>query len=182
VAGSSIQTPTSSSVVNFANINIVGSGQLCSETSYNFPRTTSGGTLLVPLDDESSEVSLAISPILNAEVTPCWRVVNDFTRLTYYQPFNQMLIMYRRSFSGRKIIMVTAKPIEMTVGYWGRLAHRKNNVTIVSTDKLKTVNYRNSYDAKNKFLERVVTVIKLQQTKDKPQIKNLEDLDKLWRK
>jgi Protein kinase domain len=179
---SNIQTPTSSSVVNFANINIVGSGQLCSETSYNFPRTTSGGTLLVPLDDESSEVSLAISPILNAEVTPCWRVVNDFTRLTYYQPFNQMLIMYRRSFSGRKIIMVTAKPIEMTVGYWGRLAHRKNNVTIVSTDKLKTVNYRNSYDAKNKFLERVVTVIKLQQTKDKPQIKNLEALDRLWRK
>jgi serine/threonine protein kinase len=178
----SSQSTTSSSVVAFAGVNIVGSGQVCSETSYNFPRITSGGTLLVPLDDESSEVSLAIAPILNAEVTPCWRVVNDFTRLTYYQPFNQMLIMYRRSFSGRKIIMVTAKPIEMTVGYWGRLAHRKNNVTIVSTDKLKTVNYRNSYDAKNKFFERVVTVIKLQQTKDKPQIKNLEALDRLWRK
>lgn len=82
-----------------------------------------------------------------------------------------------------KLVMVTVKPIVSTQGFLEQVSYRKAwNFVLVSTAALKPTNYKTSRSAKNQFLRRVITVIKLQRAQSKPQIKNLETLDKLWRK
>jgi serine/threonine protein kinase len=179
----SSQGATSSSVVAFADVKISGSKQVCREHLVDawFTQAADGKRFLIPLDDESFEVSSAIAPRLNAVTATCWGTGNEFQKFNKYQ-LDEFINRFHNSFSHGEYMVVTAKPIKVFQGFLGWVAYKNNNVVFVSTNLLKTTNYKTSPEAKNQFLERVVAVIKLQQTQDKPQIKNLEDLDKLWRK
>jgi serine/threonine protein kinase len=180
---STVQAPTSSSVVAFANVKISGSKQVCRKHLVDawFTQAADGKRFLIPLDDESFEVSSAIAPRLNAVTATCWGTGNEFQKFNKYQ-LDEFIGRFHNSFSHGEYLVVTAKPIEVAQGFLGRVAYKKSNVVFVSTDMLRPTNYKSNSDAKNIFLERLVTVIYQQQSQDQPNIQSLEDLDKLWRK
>jgi hypothetical protein len=182
-AALTLQPTTSSSKVAFANMKISGSKQVCRKHLVDawFTQAADGKKFLIPLDDESFEVSSAIAPRLNAVTATCWGTGNEFQKFNKYQ-LDEFINRFHNSFSHGEYIVVTAKPIKVVQGFIGRVSYKKNNVVFVSTDLLKLTNYKISFNAKNIFLERLVTVIQQQQSQDNPNIQSLEDLDKLWRK
>jgi serine/threonine protein kinase len=187
----------------FTNAFIGGSKQICKKHLGNpLNRLLFKGTFLIPLDDESFTVSNAIAARLETKVLPCWDAANNVRKFAYLDnnlstnpnrvakiisEFNDLryqFIIYGHWLSrDGTIVFLTAKPIVGSDVLLEQTSYREDkNFLLVSTAALKPTNYKTSPEAKWKFLERVAVVIKLQQTQDKPEIKNLEALDKLWRK
>jgi serine/threonine protein kinase len=200
---STVQPTTSSPVVAFADAVIAGNKWVCKEhlgkpIPAHFDFTTDSGfdngLFIISLDDESFNVSNAIASREEAKVLKCLDVANDvakfsFSGVTDSKVFGvwEFLEWVHMQFIGYvtadpKIVLITAKPIVGTRFLERAFYRHGKKLMLVSTAALKPINYKTSKAAKTIFLERIITIVKQKLTKDSPNIKNLEDLDKLWRK
>jgi serine/threonine protein kinase len=196
----SSQSTTSSPVLALGDATIKGNKWVCKEYMNDpFPRSLStsifdDGIFFIPLDDESFEVSNAIAPYLKAKVLPCSYVVNDSSKFAFsaaqnsevadVQEVMQWVFMQFKSYvtADPEIVLITAKPIVGSRFLERTFYRHGKKLMLVSTAALKPTNYNTSKAAKTIFLERIITIVKQKLTKDNPNIKRLEDLDKLWRK
>jgi hypothetical protein len=194
----SSQGTTSISTKPFVIKVIANSKWVCKKHLGNpFTKTLLKGKFLIPLDDESFDVSNAIAPYLQAKVLACSDLANNVFKFSYsgnpdskalalsIYEFTELVYLQFKGFARTEpeIILITAKPI-IGNDFLTRALYRREeeeNLLIISTAALKPKNYKTSQAAKTVLFKRIITIVQKKLTIYYPNM-YLEDLDKLWRK
>jgi hypothetical protein len=203
-ATSSIQPPilrqgtTSISTPPFTKKVSANSKWVCKKHLGNpFAKPLLKGRFLIPLDDESFDVSNAIAPYLQAKVLACSDLANNVFKFSYsgnpdskalalsIYEFTELVYLQFKGFESTEpeIILLSAKPI-IGNSFLTRALYRREEeekLLIISTAALKPKNYKTSQAAKTMLRKRIVTIVQKKLTIYYPNM-YLEDLDKLWRK